>query len=346
VSQPSQYGADGGELFDLGQGKLWLGFVLRSVRRHLLLFLATFLTLALLGVLLALSGAKQYYAGSKLVAARSDSILEGTTNPNATGVDPTAETPAQAAEQLIKSQGSLERLVEDLKLVERAYVGETKVGKVKRKLFEAVFSAPTPAEQKRDMIDQLRVALSVSTSERETTKKTVNIDVLWSDPLIVKQIADAAGANFMKDAQAIEISTITKARDIAKEVLAKQEQEVADLRDSLGIPEFDERPVPESSPLKGALARYDEYKSTLLSAETRLKTTEASFATRFGVTTPAELPVAPVSGGLSSLLLPLIASAIVGAFVTTLVDVLRGRVVEPWQITRRVNLPLLADLKN
>jgi hypothetical protein len=347
VSQiPSQYGADGGELFDLGQGKLWLGFVLRSVRRHLGLFLATFLTLAVLGTLLALSGENIYFAGAKLVAARPDTRIIILTNPGANGGDPTSETPAQAAEQLIKSQASLTRLVEDLKLVEREFVGETKVGKAKRKLFETVFSVPDPASRKRDMIDKLRAALGVSTSDRENTKKSVSIDVLWSDPLIAKQIADSAGANFLQDAQDLEINTITKARDIAIEQLVKQQKIVADLRESLGIPEFDERPLPESSPLKGALNLLDEFTTTASKTETALKATKASFPSRFAVTTPAELPIAPVSGGLSTYLAPLLAAALVGAFVTTLVDVLRGRVVEPWQVTRKLNLPLLADLKN
>jgi hypothetical protein len=347
VSQiPSQYGADGGELFDLGQGKLWLGFVLRSVRRHLGLFLATFVTLAVLGTLLALSGEKIFYAGSKLIAARPDAKILLLTNPNASGGDPTSETPAQAAEQLIKSQASLTRLVEDVKLVEREYVGETKVGQAKRKLFETIFSAPDPTTRKRDMIDKLRASLVVSNSDRENIKKTVNVDVLWADPIIAKEIADEAGKNFLKDSKDLEIDTITKARDIAQEQLVKQQKVVDDLRDSLNIPAFDERQLPESSPLKGALNLLDEFTSIASRTDTALKATKASFPSRFGVTTPAEVPVAPVSGGLSTLLLPLFASALVGAFVTTLVDVLRGRVVEPWQVTHKLNLPLLADLKN
>ncbi len=343
---PSEYGTDGGELFDIGQGKLWLGFVLRSIRRHLRLFLATFLTLALLGVLLTLSGSKQYFAAAKLLAAKRDSTIGTITNPNNGGSDPTNETPAQTAEQVLKSDASLIRLVEDLKLVERANVGEPALGKTKRKLFEAMFSKSDPIEQKRDMVGKLRGALSVSTSDRESIKKTVDISVIWQDPLIAKQIIDAAGANFIKDRQDNEIELITKARDIAAEQLKREQDKVAALRDELGIPEFDERPVPESSPLKGALARVDDYSQRVLDADTQLKAAAASFPSRFGVTTPAQLPVAPLNGGLSSLLIPILAGAIVGAFVTTLADVLRGRVVEPWQVTRSTGLPLLSDLKN
>lgn len=344
--KPSEYGIDGGELFDLGQGKLWLGFVFRSIRRHLRLFLATFLVLATLGVLLALSGSKQYYTGAKLLAARRDSTIGTITNPNNSGSDPTNETPAQAAEQLIKSDASLTRLVEDLKLVERANVGEPALGKMKRGLFESIFSKPDPASQKRDMIEKLRLALSVATNDREGVKKTVEIAVIWQDPLIAKQIVDAAGANFIRDVQEAEIQLITKARDIATEQLKREQDKVADLRDELGIPEFDERPVPESSPLRGALNRVDDYSQRVLDADTQLKAASASFPSRFGVTTPAQLPVAPLNGGLLSLLIPLLASAIVGAFVTTLADALRGRVVEPWQVTRSTGLPLLSDLKN
>jgi hypothetical protein len=46
---------DDAELFDLGQGKLWIGFVIRSVRRHWKRALLTFLAVTALSTFLALS---------------------------------------------------------------------------------------------------------------------------------------------------------------------------------------------------------------------------------------------------------------------------------------------------
>ena len=42
----------------------------------------------------------------------------------------------------------------------------------------------------------------------------------------------------------------------------------------------------------------------------------------------------------------LMGGAILAMFVSVAADILRGRVVEPWQATRAMNLPLLAELRS
>jgi hypothetical protein len=336
--------AEGGELFDLGQGKLWLGFVLRSIRRHLGPFLATFLVIGLLGSLLALSGSKAFVTGSTLIA-RNDTSIDGITVPNL-GVNPNEETPAELAVSTIKSQTSLEKLVDDLKLVERAYVGETKLGASKRRFFEAIFSKPTPEQLRRDLVSQLRSKLVVDVDRSERVKQTVNLGVTWSDGVIAKQIIDAAGQNFIDSRKKLEIGEVTVARDIALTQLKAQQDKVAKLRDELGVPEYDDRALPETSPLRGALNLENSYAERALDADTQLKNVKGSFDFRYRVATPAALPKSGSGGGLSSILISLIGAGLIAAFVTTLIDVLRGRVVEPWQVTKRLNLPLLADLRS
>lgn len=340
----SQVTVDGGELFDLSQGKLWLGFVVRSVRRHLLPFAITFTAVGLLGSLLALSGSKAYVAGSTLIA-RNDSVIDGITVPNLGG-DPNQESPAELAVSTIKSQTSLEKLVDDLKLVERSTVGETSLGAAKRGLFEAIFSKPTPQQKRQDLVNELRAKLSVGTVSDERVKQTVNLGVVWSDPGIAKQIVDAVGSNFIEERKKAEVNEVTIARTIAREQLKEQQARVATMRDELNVPEYDDRPLPETSPLRGELARAESYAERALDADTRLKNVLGSFDFRYRIATPAEFPKSGSGGGLSSILAALIGAGIVGAFVTTLLDILRGRVVEPWQITKRLNIPLLADLKS
>ena len=99
------------------------------------------------------------------------------------------------------------------------------------------------------------------------------------------------------------------------------------------------------SPLRAELAIQTEYKQRVIDAETQVKNTETAFNYRYQIITPPELPTAPVSGSLSSIIISIIGAGIVGAALTTMIDLLRGRVVEAWQVSRRLNLPVLAELK-
>lgn len=333
--------AEGGDLFDLGQGKLWIGFVIRSIRRHLLPFLVTFLLIGSLGSFLALATPKQYLAKTRLLA-RNDSQINGITVPNQ-NLSSTEGPPAALAEPTIKSQANLEKLVDSLHLAERYEISETKFGRMKRKLMDKVFSPADPTKKRDDIVGILRQNLTIDTTNID--KQTIDISLIWTDPAIAKEIVDQVNKNFLQDRRIAEVGLVSEAKGIAETQLAKQSATVAKMRLDLGIPEIDERLLPESSPLRAELSIEQEYKQRVVDAETQLKNTESAFPYRYQIITPAELPKAPLSGALSSIILSLFAAGLVAVALTTMLDVLRGRVVEAWQVSRRLNIPVLAELK-
>ena len=334
---------DGGDLFEFGQGKLWIGFVLRSLRRHKLAAAFTFLLISVLASFLALSSPKQYLASTQLIA-RNDSVLNGLLIPGNSAPD-RPSPPATLADATIKAQDNLEKIITELNLVGRYQRNEGRVAKLKRRLIEKLTGAPTPAAQHDDVLALLRSGVTVSTADNESVKQTINVGVTWTDPEIAKEIADAVNKHFFEDRRFAEVGPVEDALQIARSTLDEANKKVAQVRFDLNIPEDDERILPDSSPLKPALAIQAGLAQRTQDLELQLKNTEKAFGYRYRVVTPAEAPKAPLSGSLVSLIAGLMAAAIVASFVTTALDIVRGRVVEPWQVTRRLGLPLLAELK-
>ncbi len=338
---PSALTPDGGDLFDLGQGKLWVGFVLRSVLRNKTRALITFCLIALLTSFFALAAPKQYSTGAKMVA-RTDSVISGITNPNTAIRD---EPPAVLAEATIKSKDNLARIVDQKQLLKTYRRNEGTFEKMKRTFFEGIFGAPSDTEQRENLISSLQTNLSVKTADNESVKQTINVDLLWGDPIEAKDIVDQVINNYLTDRRIAEVKPATAALEIAQQAKEEQDKVVAKLRVELGIPENDERVLPDSSPIKSALAIQSDFNSRLENARIQVKNTEAAYNFRYSVPTPPELPKAPLSGTLFPLIAGLIGAAIVATFVTTATDILRGRVVESWQVSRRMNLPLLAEIR-
>lgn len=342
MTPPDTATSDGGDLFDLGQGKLWLGFVFRSLRRHKLRAILTFVVLASLTSFVALAGGKEFATGTQLTA-RNDSVLNGLLIGGSASTE-RPEPPATLAESTIKSQKNLERIIRDLGLVESYHRNDGKLAKVKDKILGRIFGGGDTTIKHEDIVDLLRAKIVVSTETTELVKQTINVVVTWIDPAIARQIATEVNANFLSDRHTAEVGPIEDSLGIARQEIADQDAKVRQLRFDLNIPENDRRLLPESSPLKPALAIQSSLAQRLVDLRLQLENTQKAFAYRYSVVTPPALPKAPVSGRLSSLILGLLASAIVATFVTTATDVLRGRIVEPWQVARKMNLPLLAEL--
>ena len=330
--------ADGAELIDLGQGKLWLGFVLRSMKRHKKRAILVLSMLTLLGGLLGLSSPKQWAASTQMVAKADDSAFAA--------VDPSKggnREPALLAESTIKAQSNLEKIVDDLGLVNNVVV-EGRLVKAKRSLLEKVFGAPDPAKKREDLINQLRGALNDHFSDQERVKQAVLVDLLWRDPIEAKNILDKVNENYIADRRTEDLGTAELGRDTLKNKLKDLDAYVAQLRQDLGIFEDDDRPIPQSSPLNGALTQQQSLADLLKTANLRVTVAEQNSNLTTKVVSPAQIPRAPISGSLKTIVAGILAGAMLAAFVTAATDLSGGKVVEPWQVARGLNLPLLAEL--
>jgi uncharacterized protein involved in exopolysaccharide biosynthesis len=330
--------ADGAELIDLGQGKLWLGFVLRSLKRHKKRAILVMSVMTLLGALSGLSTPKLWATGMQLVA-KSDGSAYSAVDPSEGG----ARVPALLAGASIKAQTNIEKIVDELGL-DKSVPIEGALVKAKRKLFEKLLGAPDPAKKREDSIAELRNALSVRFDDRELTKQTIFVDIIWKDPIEAKTILDKVSVNYIADRRRDDVAAETLGRDTLKATLAKVEAQVAQYRQDLGIPEDDSLPIPESSPLKPLLTKQAELQGLYITANLRVQVAEQDYKLNTKVVSPAEIPKAPLSGSLKTIIAGILAGAMLAAFVTAATDLSRGKVVEPWQVVRGLNLPLLAEL--
>ncbi len=101
----------------------------------------------------------------------------------------------------------------------------------------------------------------------------------------------------------------------------------------------------ETERVRDARFRYQQMVERLNAAQLDLDAARAAFKYRYNVIWPAEVPRKPFSpsakkilggGAIASLLLALLAAAGI--------DLVRGRVVERWQIERKLAIPVIAEL--
>ena len=336
--------ADDGDLFDFGQGKIWVGFVARSLRRHWIRAGITFVVIAGLLGFLALAGNKEWATSSQLIA-RNDSVLNGLLiGGNATSERP--EPPATLAETTMKAQANLEKVVDDLKLVDSYRVNENKLARAKRKLMEKVFGPTDVLHERNDIVNILRTKVVVTTSTTEQVKQTINVSATWIDPILAQKIVAKLDENFLADRRAAEVGPVEDSLELAQQAKDDADKQVAQLRFDLNVPETSDALLPESSPLKPALGIQAALGQRIVDLRLQLANTQQVFTYRYKIVTPPDVPRAPVAGHLKSLFIAIMGGAILATFVSVSADVLRGRIVEPWQTSRAMNLPLLAELPN
>ena len=343
---PTNQAIDGGDLFDLGQGKLWIGFVFRSIKRRKKAWLAMFLVASALGSFVALASPAVYFSGTTLIA-RNDQAIRQITLPGQQSdqVDP----PAALAEPTIKSDANIYRLVDDLGLVARARDSDGAIARVLRRVTEKAFGRPDAKSERRTVADQLRLALTVATTDSKSTKQvpdtqTVEVGVLWADPIVAKTIVDTVTKNYFSDRRKAEVGPAEDGLRIVESAKNEADKRVEALRFDLNVPPDDPRPLPDSSPLRAAIDIQKDFELRFQDARVSLKNAESAFDYRYKVVTVPEVPIAPVSGSLFSIIASIIGAAMLATFVTTALDVLRGRIEEPWQASRRLSLPLLVDI--
>ena len=98
--------------------------------------------------------------------------------------------------------------------------------------------------------------------------------------------------------------------------------------------------------LRMATARYQDLLMRLDSARIELDTTRAAFKYRYTAVKPAQTPRQPISPNVALIYIGGILGGLMVAFFTTLMlDVWKGRIVETWQVERRLKLPVLAELR-
>ena len=97
--------------------------------------------------------------------------------------------------------------------------------------------------------------------------------------------------------------------------------------------------------LQAASAKYNDLLGRIEAANIELEVTRAAFKYQYTVVRPPEIARKPSKPNVPLVLIAtLLAAPLLGMLAAGLRDLLRGRFVEPWQIERHLNLPLLGEL--
>jgi uncharacterized protein involved in exopolysaccharide biosynthesis len=131
----------------------------------------------------------------------------------------------------------------------------------------------------------------------------------------------------------------------APEPLAPQDAQLTWNGTTLAVGEAPEV-VAARDRLTAATRKYEDVSQRLDTARIQLQSLQAAFKYRFIVVQPPEPPRKPTKPNRLLLLLAgIIGGMVLGMFGGGVKDLLRGRFIEPWQVSRRLRLPLLAEVK-
>ena len=98
--------------------------------------------------------------------------------------------------------------------------------------------------------------------------------------------------------------------------------------------------------IRVAMGSYEELSGRIEAARIELDTTRAAFKYRYSIITPPLLPKSPEKPNLVLLgVAGVIASIFLALGAASLRDLASGRVLEPWQVEKHLNLPVLAELR-
>ena len=100
------------------------------------------------------------------------------------------------------------------------------------------------------------------------------------------------------------------------------------------------------SQLAMATSRYHDILMRIDAARIELDTARAAFKYRYTVVSPAQTPRHPVSPNVPLIVIAGLLASFLFAFISAaLLDLRRGRIIEAWQVQKKLKVPLLGRLK-
>ena len=193
------------ELFDTQLIRQMVGFVFRGVRRHRVLALGSFLSLALLGVLAGVGLPRTYKVESRLLANNND-LIRALGNPRSSLP---SEDPTRAARELVFAHDNLVSLIKQTNLMKSWEETRPAVVKWKDRLTFFIIGEPTDEERIDAMVGLLEKKLAVTTDQQ-----TVTISINWHDPQMAYLLVETAQQNFLETRHVTEMTAISEALSI------------------------------------------------------------------------------------------------------------------------------------
>jgi hypothetical protein len=324
-----------GELFDLRQAQQVVGLLIRSVRRHLTRALIAFVIVSSAAVFLGYSTPKLYLSYSNLVLKPTN--ISDLIAPNE--IRNTAD-PRKGVPETILQQTNLEAIVDELKLVDELKANKSPIGRIFGLLGSG---AEDPAQERRDAVSELRSAIDINVPERDGEFETV-IAVIWTNPVTATNITRRLQENFLADRRRTEVTQIETAVAILEEdyqaALASKEE--AEKR--IGTASSIDISAADQANLTAVQSRFTDAEGKLRNGDLTLRAAKIDFQNRYSVTQEPQVPTRALNGRMKSYLFGIAAGLLAALLVAAFADLSKGAFIESWQVTRRLNLPVLAEI--
>jgi hypothetical protein len=323
-----------GELFDLRQAQQVVGLLLRSVRRHLTRALIAFVTVSSAAVLLGYSTPKLYLSYSAL--ALKPTNISDIIAPNE--IRNTAD-PRKGVKETVLQQKNLETIVDELKLVDEIKLNRTPIARV----MGLLGGASDLEQERRDAVRELRSAIDITVPERDGEFETV-IAVIWSNPITATNIARRLQENFIEDRRRTEVTQIETAVAILQEdydvaLASRQEAE-----NRIGTASSIDISATDAANLTAVQTRFTEAEGKLRNGDLTLRAAKIDFQNRYSLTQDPQVPTTALNSRMKSYLFGIGAGLLAALFVAAFADLSKGAFIESWQVTRKLNVPVLAEI--
>ena len=200
------------EGIDLDQFREMAGFVLRATRRRATLAMATFVTIAALGLTVSATMPRTYSAEIKLLAQRGSAIrMLSSSNPyNMENVD----NPTKNVGAMITRRDNLVALAKEADLVRRFDETRPAAMRLKDHVFAALFGPMSAEDKQKAMTFTLERNLTVTVSPDDAT---VVINVDWSNPGIAYDLVTLVQKNFLEARYDSDIGMVNESIGVLEE---------------------------------------------------------------------------------------------------------------------------------
>ena len=218
---------DGDTLLDLKRMRDVIGFVLRSVRRHLLLVSAIVAGMAGMAALALAVLPKAYVVETRILAQRNV-VLPMLGNPQRT-LPAESDTPTRLAAEAVMKRANLEAIITKTKLLDRWQSSRAPLARFRDWARERVSGPLTTQERTDALVGTLERRMWVNVGEG-----TVTIGVKWPDAVQAYEIVQNAQQNFLQERHGSEISAITESVGILEGHAARVHDEIEVILGELG----------------------------------------------------------------------------------------------------------------
>jgi hypothetical protein len=327
---------EAGELFDVRQAQQMFGMLSRSVRRHLTRALLTFLAISSAAVMLGYSTPKQYlsYSVMQLKPTKVTGELIAPGEPRS------SQDPREGVRESVLQQKNLELIVDELQLVQEIKANTSPIGKLLQKIRPPV---EDPIADRRDAVDQLRESIEVEVPTGDGNFETI-ITSTWTNPVTATNIAKKLQDNFIADRRLNEVTQIETIVVILKEDAERAQGLLDEVNNRIGTAGALEIAAADQGILSAAQAKQASSEATYEKGQLTLRAAKIDFETRYSVSQEPQIPKRALNGRMKSYILGVGAGIVGGVLIAALADLSKGAFVESWQISRKLSLPVLAEI--